>query len=352
MFVCLSLLIVGAATVADVPLADPEHHGGYFSFAFSADGHLVAGGTGALPSGRGEKRVVRGGEVVLWDAATGDLVGTLGSHGDNVDWVEFARDGKLLFSGSRLNGLVQAWSLDGAESNVGLRPGTPYSKNVSPCVSADGRTVAFVAETVTKVGKKRVVRASPMSVFDVRRGTVRWKLQGPDVRALAVDPRGRWLAVSLKQSWKNNGKTRLVGRSAKQSIELRELLTGRTIRTIENTWGIDALQVHPDGRSLVGVSRTEVIRWSTADGAELERFSIKGENSPRRIAISKSGDLLALSRFMGKKIEVWDLRTKKVCHVMDSASEALWFPNFSPSLTRLACKKGPRACVLPLLERR
>lgn len=262
----------------------------------------------------------------------------------------FARDGELLFSGSQKNGLIQAWSPGNAGPAVArLQPGTPYSSRVPPEVSPDGLKLAVVTEKKTVVSRKPVTRDTPLRVFDVKRGTVLWRAEGPDVRALAMSPRGGLLAVYLKQNWKADNRTRLVGRAGRQTIQLRRVASGDVVRLIDKTWNVQALAFLPDGKSLAAVTRTELISWSVDNGAELRRFSIKGEDSPRTIAFGTNGALLAIPRFMGQRVEFWDLSKGKVATVSTrSFPETTWRPAFSPSLRRMACTRGTSPAVVDL----
>ena len=53
-----------SSLAADVTLEEPKNHGGFFSFAISPDGSLVAGGTGTVTSTFGGRQTVAGGEVI------------------------------------------------------------------------------------------------------------------------------------------------------------------------------------------------------------------------------------------------------------------------------------------------
>ncbi len=68
------------------------------SVAFSPDGKRLGAGTA-------------GGEVLLLDPATGELLKTLRGHTYNVEAVAFSADGKTLASGSD-DGTIILWDME------------------------------------------------------------------------------------------------------------------------------------------------------------------------------------------------------------------------------------------------
>ena len=100
-------LAVGTAGGSSVQLIDVSrwavvrtfegHTSGVYTVAFSADGKLLA-------SGSGDKT------IKLWDVATGTEVRTLPGHTDRVTSVAFSPDGKLLASSS-FDGTIKLWDI-------------------------------------------------------------------------------------------------------------------------------------------------------------------------------------------------------------------------------------------------
>ena len=86
-------------------LEDPPGPHSIDSYAFSPDGKTLAGGEGVMETWPG------GGRVVLWDLTTYRLLNPLGGHGAAVTWLAYSRDGRLLASASKENGLVRLWDL-------------------------------------------------------------------------------------------------------------------------------------------------------------------------------------------------------------------------------------------------
>ena len=95
--------------------------------AFSPDGRVVATG-------------LHGGTVYIWNAATGEYLGWIPSHGQgDVIWgIEFSRDGRHLVTASSI-GPVRVWELD-TMTEV-LRRDDWQSSSLRVSLSADGRSM-------------------------------------------------------------------------------------------------------------------------------------------------------------------------------------------------------------------
>jgi len=113
----LAVVTLGAAPQAqpELPvrtrLQMPETHGGMWAYAISPDAKTVAGSTGIAEATSGGKTSVFGGEVLLWDPATGKIRKSLGKHAKTPIWLAFSRDGKTLASLSKDDGDFRLWDL-------------------------------------------------------------------------------------------------------------------------------------------------------------------------------------------------------------------------------------------------
>ena len=93
--------------------------------------------------------------------------------------------------------------------------------------------------------------------------------------------------------------------------------------------------------------------WDLADGAVINEFALPSDASYRkRIAVSADGNRIALARFMGDAVELWDLTTGQGIGQM-----SFEFPNtishqtFTADLQRMACsQRAPVVLELSELE--
>lgn len=180
-------------------LVPPKTHGGFFSFAFSPDAKLLAGGTGKIILLDGGKETgAMGGELVLWEVQTGKLKGIVGSHGETVDWVAWSRDGKTLASASCEKGLLKIWDAPSGKlrRTIDLKGevvcmGAGFRKML--LLSPDGRSVVSVHSGKSTAKSKRP-EFTTLTVWNLQNGSARWSLTDMNVDAIALSPDGNILA--------------------------------------------------------------------------------------------------------------------------------------------------------------
>ena len=88
----------------------------YYAVAFSPDGRYLVTGK-------------QNGTVQVWDAGTGEPVGTLGTHDREIRGVVFSRDGEHLASASG-DGMVKLWDATRLDEKQEAR--LPPSRRGSP----------------------------------------------------------------------------------------------------------------------------------------------------------------------------------------------------------------------------
>jgi WD40 repeat protein len=206
----------------------------YFTVAFSPNGRYLV--TGRLS-----------GEVRVWDAKTGQPVGTLGTHDREIRAVVFSRDGRHLASASP-DGQVKLWDAtrlnEKQEARLTLHARVPRpSLNVA--FSPDGRRLATGGERNT------------VKIWDVQTGKQIQTLWGHsgEVYTVAFSPDGRWLASGGEDS----------------AVKVWDSHTGKVVRTFRGHTGlVSSVAFSPDRRRLVSGSRDTTVKvwdltpWSQA----------------------------------------------------------------------------------------
>ncbi len=208
----------------------------YFAVAFSPDGKYLV--TGRL-----------NGDVQVWDAGTGQPVGTdpLGHHDKEILAVVFSPDGKHLASASP-DGEVKLWDatrLNEKQEARTLRARVPQpSLNVA--FSPDGLRLATGGEDNT------------VKIWDVRTGQeLLPPLRGHsgEVYTVAFSPNGRWVASAGEDS----------------TVKVWDSHTGKLVHSFRGHTGVvTSVAFSPDGRRLVSGSRDTTVKvWDLTPLSEV-----------------------------------------------------------------------------------
>jgi WD40 repeat protein/serine/threonine protein kinase len=198
----------------------------YFAVAFSPDDHYLV--TGRLTAA-----------LQVWDAKTGDAIGTLGSHDREIRAVVFSRDGKHLASASP-DGQVKLWDAtrlaENQQGRLTLHARVPRpSSNVA--FSPDGRRLATGGERDT------------IKIWDVETGQELQTLWGHSGEVYTVafspDPDGRWIASGGEDS----------------SVKVWDSRTGKLLHSFRGHTGlVSSVAFSPDGLHLASGSRDTTVK--------------------------------------------------------------------------------------------
>lgn len=299
---------------ASVNLQSPKSHGGFAAFGYSPDGRTLAGGTGAITMSTGGKVTsTSGGEVVLWDAASGRLAATLGSHGSHVRWVGFAESGKVLASASPDNGVLKTWDPVGRKPLASVELPEKMllvtSGNQPACaISPDGKRLAAVGDSKSKVGTVDVSTPAGLSVWDAATGKVLWKLPDSGVAFLTFSSDStRLIGVRRKTVWRAEGDGAVADLSAARLVAW-DAATGK------QAWETPLIGPGPS-RILLPEQGKEVLLWDgprsawhdCATGAKARAQRLPQTRTLVAARIDPTGTKMVGVEFPGERVVSIDL---------------------------------------------
>lgn len=347
----LATMPTAVETLPRMELATPESHGGFFGFTFSPDGMYVAGGTGLVTGFSSEPL---GGEVLLWNAQTGELVQTLGNIGASANWLAFSADGTRLAAAAKGAGLVKIWNVaDQSLIQTFELGGIPHSQNgffPLMALSLDGQLFVSVLQDEISLGRGSLKQGGRLSVRDVQTGKKVWGLDDSKVGAIALLPDGEHLLAFTRDlvniSLSEDGFPG--GRSLNQTLTIYNLRTGDVTEQL-SARGFSPLVMLPlpDGSAVVACDNRGLVVLELP-GGEVRQSYRWHEDRWAFSGAKLSADGTRLGRSWSDYVEVLDLSAGTfTAVVIGEFPHIITSTNFAPDLMRIACDEdGP--AVLPL----
>ncbi|MGE5262128.1 MAG: WD40 repeat domain-containing protein, partial [Acidobacteriota bacterium] len=207
-------------------------------------------------------------QVILWDAASGRVSGTLTGAAYSFG---FSPDGKLLAAGIE-NNAIKLWQVSG-----GLELNT-ISKHSSPVQTVSFSPDGLVLFAGSAYGPQELWQVATGREF----GNLGYQVSGVALSS-AFSPDGRLLALGT-------------GSSRGGGIELWDLATLEKSRTLFDARDDKySVAFAPDGRLLASGSLFGNVKlWDVDSGRELRSFSVP-QASVQRVAFSPDGRVLAIA---------------------------------------------------------
>jgi len=308
------------------------------------------------------------GRVLLWNRATGALIGGRRYHSVPVMGVAFSPDNRWLVSASRypetglnlvdLVGNAQAWiysagddptSVEFAPDSTQMFIGTTQGR-IGRWTTAGAPLSPLVAHTyvhaLDRAGTRLVsgsylfrlsvdpfaepVRSYPgaVQVWDTNTGALLATHYGSTIRpmSLAVLPDGTRIAVGDRYGkirWYNANTGALMGEWQAHSI------------------AIGSLAVSPDGTRLVSGADDGTVRvWDTATNALIHDLQVPGETGRMsRVVVSRNGAYFAALSYRNGQVPVWDMQTGALVNTLNFGDRERGAPmdlDFTPDSTGIA----------------
>jgi len=374
-------------TRIDIPEAHPDP---ITSVAWSRDGSVIASGCG-----------YSGGPIRLWEAASGQPLGTLEGHTAWICQLVFSADGLRLYSSSA-DQTIRIWDVEQRQCLATLRGSTDelYGLSLAP----DGATLAsgskdgvvafwstlprpaeeqprvilsggFVGPAFAPGGRVLAVpRAGTVRLFDLATSKEIEQLPGlgTDVSTVSYSPDGTLLVSSsrsgkirvwscaerrlLRELGDPNAPIHPVGFRADGTRLLTVDETGKAIWWDTLTWqavrtfGVDMESVSvgavaPDGRLLVSGTATGAVRWLNGEtGRPLATTSMAHRHRVAGIAFSQDGTRVASAAEDGT-LALWDSSSFQAIDAFKGHMLGAHGVAFSPDGRRFATSGGNREVV-------
>ena len=259
-------------------------------------------GLAVSPDGKTLAVAGDGNAVTLLDLNTGEELHARVAPPAAITAVRYTSDGKALTSlGS--DGGVRTWdAATGKETSVASVP----QGTLTSALSANGQVIASAGLD----GRVRLTEAATGK----ERGTISTSLRGP-----------------LRMAFAPDAKTLAVGGSASAAVRLYDIGTGKEARTLkppeekEDAHGPMIIPFRPapapvfslDGKLLAAPGRSVLHVWAVATGEEVRRFALPQDRAVGGAVFAPDGRTVALDMQDGT-VALWELATGKRVRVFES----------------------------------
>ena len=294
------------------PIVLEEHRGRVKSVAFSGDGSRVAAVT---PTG----------QLSMWDATTGRLIGRIGSAATRIESFQFSPDGSRIAAVIHVKQQLEEIVIHDTTSASHLATITRSHELGLQGLGTDGTLVAFSPDgarivTTCHEHELRVWSTADGSLIGTLRGHV------TVVTALAFSPDGRQIASGAA-----SGDVRLWNAD---SLELEHIRLGHES-------AVTSLAFHPDGETLASGEHGGAVRlWSRSAARPLA--TLRHAGGMPAVTFSPDGFVVAVACPENDAVELWHSRAVQRLQALPLAGRSVAQLAFSPrgDLIAAACSRA------------
>ncbi|MGB3509628.1 MAG: protein kinase [Microcoleaceae cyanobacterium] len=276
-----------------------------YSVVISQDGQILVCGNGD-------------GTIKVWQLETGEELGIIKGHTNDVISIALSRDGEILASGS-YDGKIKVWQLE-TQTEQTLQ--SHFMRVSSIAISPDGeKLVSGSSDDSIKfwhipTGKMlHTFRGHSDSIYAVtispdgknlvtgsHNNIKTWNLETGEEIDTLVGHNGRVLSVIVSPDGK-----KIASGSSDKTIKIWQLETGKLLQTLRgHSNDINSVVISPDGQTLASGSNDHTVKiWHLETGKLLR--TIRGHSRwVSSVAFSPDGNILASGSF-DKTIKLWKL---------------------------------------------